>query len=203
MNITKIRLQKMRMLADEIGRPALAKKMDISYAQLSNCIGRNPIRNIGSKMARLAEHAGGKPDGWLDTLDHPAGYDQPEDVINIPIANQPSNIAVNTQWIHSVLPTITDLKNLLLIQAYGDSMEGTFSDGDALLIDQGVRKIDSDAIYAFKIAKKEQIYTKRLQRRLDDSVLVISDNKQKYEPYPAQQNQLQILGRVVLAWKKL
>lgn len=95
--------------------------------------------------------------------------------------------------------------NLALITGYGDSMEGTFSDGDLLLVDRGVTDIKIDGI--FVLALNDELYIKRLQRRPDGSVLMISDNK-KYEPYVIQNGErekFKVLGRVVLAWnsKKL
>jgi phage repressor protein C with HTH and peptisase S24 domain len=95
--------------------------------------------------------------------------------------------------------------NLALITGYGDSMEGTFSDGDLLLVDRGVNKIKVDAVYVLSL--NDELYIKRLQRRPDGSVLMISDNK-KYEPYiieNGERNKFEVLGRVLLAWnsKKL
>lgn len=96
--------------------------------------------------------------------------------------------------------TATSPNNLSLITGYGDSMEGTFSDGDLLLVDRGINEIKIDAVYV--LALNDELYIKRLQRRPDGSVLMISDNK-KYEPYLIQNGErekFQVLGRVVLAW---
>lgn len=69
MDIKAIRLANMRALADEAGgRSALAKKLDIAYAQVNHYIGKNPIRGIGDVMARKAEEAFGKPFGWMDHI---------------------------------------------------------------------------------------------------------------------------------------
>lgn len=95
--------------------------------------------------------------------------------------------------------------NLALITGYGDSMEGTFSDGDLLLVDRGVVDIKIDGV--FVLALNDELYIKRLQRRPDGTVLMISDNK-KYEPFLIQngdREKFTVLGRVLLAWnaKKL
>jgi phage repressor protein C with HTH and peptisase S24 domain len=84
-------------------------------------------------------------------------------------------------------------------------MAPTFADGDLLLVDRGVSAIRLDAVYV--IGLSGELFIKRLQRRLDGSVLMISDNK-LYEPYEVgngQREQLSVLGRVVWAWagKKL
>lgn len=96
--------------------------------------------------------------------------------------------------------TATSPGNLSLITGYGDSMEGTFSDGDLLLVDCGINEIKIDAVYVLGL--NDELYIKRLQRRPDGSVLMISDNK-KYEPYLIQNGErekFRVLGRVVLAW---
>ncbi|MBM3114569.1 hypothetical protein [Jeongeupia naejangsanensis] len=67
MDIYAIRLANLRLLAQEVGgRPQLAKLMNISYALLSNYIGKTPVKNIGDKIARDAETAAQKPHGWMD-----------------------------------------------------------------------------------------------------------------------------------------
>lgn len=108
-------------------------------------------------------------------------------------------MTVSWAWLRRNV-SATSPSNLALITAYGDSMEGTFSDGDLLLVDRGICEIKIDAVYV--LALNDELYIKRLQRRPDGSVLMISDNK-KYEPYLIQNGErqkFQVLGRVLLAW---
>jgi phage repressor protein C with HTH and peptisase S24 domain len=114
-------------------------------------------------------------------------------------------LQLTEQWVHQHLGSISAARNLAVIPAYGDSMAPTFADGDLLLVDRGVSAIRLDAVYV--IGLSGELFIKRLQRRLDGSVLMISDNK-LYEPYEVgngQREQLSVLGRVVWAWagKKL
>ena len=118
---------------------------------------------------------------------------------------QPENDAIITRmtvtaaWIRRNV-NVSRPECLALISAYGDSMEGTFNDGDLLLVDRCVNDIKIDAVYV--LALNDELYIKRLQRRPDGSVLMISDNK-KYEPYLIQNGErekFQVLGRVLLAW---
>lgn len=227
MDINDIRVLKMRILVDEFGgRKALSKITGIAYPQLNNYIGKTRFKNIGNNIARRVEESCGKPRGWMDIWDEAIvetsiqNYQFPQianqkkvkqqltkfslnETISIPIADrEASKLTMDADLIHSILPFITNLKDLLLMRAYGDSMEGTFGDGDMLLVDQSIKKLDADAIYAFRVSTSSEIYTKRLQRQLDGSIRIISDNK-KYDAIPAEQSQLEILGRIVLAWKKL
>ncbi len=109
-------------------------------------------------------------------------------------------VRVTKSWIREALPTFTSMSNLALMPAHGDSMEESFSDGDLLWIDTGVCEVKIDAVYV--LALNDQLYVKRLQRRPDGSILMISDNK-KYEPYLIENGERQrfrVLGRVIFAW---
>lgn len=67
MDIYEIRLENLRSLADEAGgRPALAKKLDMSYQLLQNYVGKNPTKKIGDKTARKAEEVFDLKRGWMD-----------------------------------------------------------------------------------------------------------------------------------------
>lgn len=140
---------------------------------------------------------------WSNQIDIPQfdvsasmghGLPQPEDE---PIV---ARMSVNREWIKSILPAISGAQNLQILTGHGDSMEGTFRDGDLLVVDTGVKDVRIDAVYV--LALNDELYVKRLQRRPDGTILMISDNK-KYEPYLIQNGErekFQVLGRVVLAW---
>lgn len=94
----------------------------------------------------------------------------------------------------------SNVSNLAIITGYGDSMEGTFSDGDLLLVDRGVNDLKVDAVYV--LALGDELYIKRIQRRPDGSMAMLSDNP-KYQPYEIKNGEaekFQVLGRVLLAW---
>ncbi|EON13128.1 S24 family peptidase [Pandoraea sp. SD6-2] len=115
--------------------------------------------------------------------------------------NVVEQIRVTRTWVRDTLPNVSSPRNLALLPAFGDSMEGTFNDGDLLWVDRGVVDVKVDAIYV--LALRDELYVKRLQRRPDGSILMISDNK-KYEPYLIQNGErekFKILGRVVYAWR--
>ncbi len=108
-------------------------------------------------------------------------------------------MSVSTEWLKRNVRS-TSLNKLAIITGYGDSMEGTFNDGDLLLVDRGITEIKIDAVYV--LALEEELYIKRLQRRPDGVLLMLSDNP-KYAPYeitPDKMGMFQVLGRVLLAW---
>jgi phage repressor protein C with HTH and peptisase S24 domain len=174
----------------------------------------------GKNLERAAQYLGVSPAYIQFGEGHPASPVEPVavengDVIDIPLLSAKGSMGygiavqerveaiermkVSGPWLRRTV-SATIPENLRLITAYGDSMEGTFSDGDILLIDTGVTEIRIDAVYA--LALNGELYIKRLQRRPDGSVLMISDNK-KYEPYlieNGERHQFRVLGRVLLAW---
>ena len=111
-----------------------------------------------------------------------------------------SQVSVSTLWIRDNLSSISSPQHLAMITGCGDSMEGTFDHGDVLFVDTGVDTITMDAVYILRL--DDDLYIKRLQRKPDGSILMISDNA-KYSPYTIEncrKEKLQVLGRIVGIW---
>jgi len=109
-------------------------------------------------------------------------------------------VTVSREWLRTELRQVTSPSNLSVITGYGDSMEGTFNDGSQLIVDRGVVDVRVDAVYVLSL--NGELYIKRLQRRPDGSILMISDNR-KYESIViknGEKAQFSVLGRVVGAW---
>ena len=88
------------------------------------------------------------------------------------------------------------------IQVDGDSMEPTLRDGDYVLIDENIN-FGTNGIYAIQYGG--QILIKRLQFKMDGTILIISDNdKYDKEVFNPQENQLpfQVLGIKILSIQK-
>lgn len=68
-----------------------------------------------------------------------------------------------------------------IIFAKGDSMEPTIIGGDSLLVDLTKKEIHDGAIYCVRI--DGELYAKRLQKLPPSKIKVISDNKEKYDPF--------------------
>lgn len=109
-------------------------------------------------------------------------------------------VMVSKDWLRNEMRSISNASNLAILTGYGDSMEGTFTDGAQLIIDCGVREVKVDSVYV--LALNDELYVKRLQRRPNGSILMISDNR-KYDPYLIDDEELErfrVLGRVVGVW---
>lgn len=87
-----------------------------------------------------------------------------------------------------------NLKNIDAINVIGDSMEPTLNSDNIIFIDKTKTDFSRDGIYAF--TTNHGLFVKRIQRRVDGQLDVISDNKD----YPTQvlkKDDLSILGKVV------
>jgi hypothetical protein len=87
-----------------------------------------------------------------------------------------------------------NVKNIEAINVTGDSMEPTLNNGNIIFIDKRKQDVAKDGIYAF--INENGLFVKRIQRRVDGGLDIISDNKE----YPLQivnKNGIDILGKVV------
>jgi len=87
-----------------------------------------------------------------------------------------------------------ELKNIEALNVSGDSMEPTFSYGDMIFINRS--KLDIGRGGIFTINTEAGLFIKRLQKRLDGRIDVISDNKE-YDRQTLDANELTVVGRVV------
>ncbi|TLP35824.1 S24 family peptidase [Arcobacter arenosus] len=87
-----------------------------------------------------------------------------------------------------------NLKNIDAINVVGDSMEPTLNSDNIIFIDKTRNDVSRDGIYAF--TTNHGLFVKRIQRRVDGKLDVISDNKD----YPIQildKNEVFVVGKVV------
>lgn len=106
---------------------------------------------------------------------------------------------VTPDWLHKNVPTNTGNKNLAIVTGYGDSMRGMFNSGDPLLVDAGVKNLEDDGVYFFRVG--DEGFIKTLQRIPGEGIRVISENK-KYETWTITKDMdFEVFGRVLKVWK--
>ena len=91
-----------------------------------------------------------------------------------------------------------DENNLKVINITGDSMQGTFENGDIIYIDITVNQFQNDGIYVFTF--ENRLYVRRLQM-IKNKLVVLSDNK-KYRDWEISTDefdQLDVHGKVILS----
>lgn len=87
-----------------------------------------------------------------------------------------------------------NLKNIHAINVVGDSMEPTLNSDNIIFIDKSNKENFKDGIYAF--TTNHGLFVKRIQKRVDGALDVISDNKD----YPKQvlsPNEISVMGKVI------
>lgn len=91
---------------------------------------------------------------------------------------------------------VTDTSKIKRCRVRGDSMERTLFHGDMVTINTGDRRVIDNSVYAIVVA--DQLKVKRLRRRRDGGLLIVSDN----ERYPVEDvppdelEHVHIIGRV-------
>ncbi|MBL0708236.1 MAG: LexA family transcriptional regulator [Sulfurimonas sp.] len=93
-----------------------------------------------------------------------------------------------------MLGGVSDLKNIEAIHVSGDSMEPTFSYNDIVFINR--LKTDLQRGGIFTIRTDAGLFIKRVQKRLDGKIDIISDNK-AYSTQTLCSSEFEIIGRVV------
>lgn len=93
--------------------------------------------------------------------------------------------------------------DLAVVYASGDSMEPTIHSNNSLLVDTSQTSLKDGCIYVLRIG--DDLFAKRLQKGIDGSVILISDNKE-YETQRIEQDKIELLniiGKVVWMGKDL
>jgi hypothetical protein len=177
--------------------------------------------SFGEKVARSIEEVAALPPGWLDELDDdvvlppvPAPSESSELVIpqfdtggamgdvGLVLRDQPGMIQswrVTPEWVAKNVHSITAPRNLAIVTGFGDSMRPMYNPGDPLLVDRGVRSVDFDGIYFFRIGNEG--FVKRLQRIPGVGLRAISENK-AYESWDIKDGMdFEVFARVVKVWR--
>ncbi len=113
---------------------------------------------------------------------------------------------VDREWLQLNVRSYTSLQNLCIVTGFGPSMKGMFNPGDPLLMDVGVKRVDHEGVYFFRVG--DEGYIKILQRVPEFNgpgfvLRVISKNKDDFPPYDISPKNphLQIIGKILTVWK--
>ena len=87
-----------------------------------------------------------------------------------------------------------ELKHIEAINVSGDSMEPTFSYGDIVFVNRSKTDIGRGGV--FTINTEHGLFIKRVQKRIDGKIDIISDNKD-YPTQTATPGEIEVIGRVV------
>ncbi|WP_434513803.1 S24 family peptidase [Dechloromonas sp. ARDL1] len=122
--------------------------------------------------------------------------------VGVLLRDQPGVIQswrVSHEWLQKNVKSHSGASNLCLVTGFGDSMRPMFEPGDPLIVDTGVKTVDFDGIYFFRVDGEG--FIKRLQRIPGEGIRAISENK-AYESWTIRPGMdFEVFGRVLKAWK--
>lgn len=181
----------MRSISEqEGGRGAFALKLSMSYPLVSNYIGKNPSKQIGSKLARKIENVYNLPHGWMDK-EHSAAHQKTIPLIDNATLEpmQPKIPLISTvaagNWgqlldLHAVGDAIEWVstskpprRNTFALRVQGDSMMPRFEHGAIITVEPdevvqhgryvvAKRKQDSEATFKQYVLDAGRAYLKPL-----------------------------------------
>lgn len=104
-------------------------------------------------------------------------------------------LAFSEEWIRS--KHISSRTNLRICKVSGDSMHPYLDDGDVVLIDLGQQSIVDNSVYCIRYG--DELRIKRLCKRFDGGLRIISDNKSYPEEVlsPEQLQHIAVIGRQI------
>ncbi|GGI82008.1 transcriptional regulator [Shewanella hanedai] len=104
------------------------------------------------------------------------------------------HLAFRTKWLRY---RGFEASNLAVVFAHGDSMEPTIQNHNSLLVNIADTKLTDGSIFVLRFG--EELYAKRLQKRFNGDIELISDNKEYKDQvvHIDEINKLHIIGKVV------
>jgi hypothetical protein len=197
------------LVAQHEGPSKFAALVGRDQAQVSQWISTTHPKPIGSRLARHIEQATGKPLGWLDSAQHKNLAAEPNSHVRgahirfellegfTSHASERTETApfieVSQAWAKEKLHGVP-AESIRIITGRGDSMRGTYDDGDILFIDTRVKTFVADAAYVFRY--DGMVLIKRLQWIGNGTVQILSENS-RYPPTEARLGDLEIGGRAL------
>ena len=149
--------------------------------------------------------AGTPPDLVITEYDAGGGMDTKGQLL---LDDQPGIIKswrVTQEWLRLNVPNHTGLRNLCIVTGFGPSMRPMFNPGDPLLVDTGVKVVNHEGVYFFRVG--EEGFIKLIQRvpEFDGpgfSLRIISKNPD-YPPYDISPRNphFEVLGKVLTVWR--
>lgn len=120
----------------------------------------------------------------------------------IVLKDQPGSINswnVSREWLQKNVPHCTNPRNLAIVTGFGDSMRPLYNPGDPLLIDTGVKSVEFEGIYFFRV--ENEGFVKRIQRVPGEGLIAISDNKAYRDWVIKPGLDFEVFGRVIKVWR--
>lgn len=112
---------------------------------------------------------------------------------------------VDHEWLRINVPVHTGLRNLAIVTGFGPSMRPMFNPGDPLLVDTGVKVVDHEGVYFFRVG--DEGFIKLIQRvpQFDGPgiILRVISKNPDFPPYDLSPKNphFEVLGKVLTVWR--
>jgi phage repressor protein C with HTH and peptisase S24 domain len=109
---------------------------------------------------------------------------------------------VDHEWLRLNVRHYTSVSNLCIVTGFGPSMRPRFNPGDPLLMDSGIKSVDSDGVYFFRVG--ESGYIKQLQRIPTElgTIYRAKSYNPDYEPFDiTKKMDFEVFGKILTIWK--
>lgn len=220
-DITTIRKQNLkRLMSAYPSQVAFAEAVNKAPQQIGGMLSGS--KSFGNRIARDIEAALNLEHGYLDRSDDERKFikmsedSEPptKDWIRVPVLDIEASCGYGTEGglpsiVGSIdiapeflmsMPGVLSPRALHVVNAHGDSMEPTIMDKSFCVVDGAQTRILTDGIYC--LSSENQIFIKRIQRNLDGTLTLLSDN-QIYQPQHVDRATLErttVVGRVVYVY---
>ncbi len=111
-------------------------------------------------------------------------------------------LRVSNEWLTKNLRNYTAVENLVVVTGFGDSMRPMYNPGDPLIADIGVKVVEFDAVYFFRVGTEG--FIKRLQRIPTENGLVLRAKSENtaYEAWDiTPKMDFEVFGRILKVWR--
>lgn len=109
---------------------------------------------------------------------------------------------VDQEWLRLNVKSHTGAKNLCIVTGFGPSMRPLYNPGDPLLLDSGVKEVESEGVFFFRIG--DHGYIKQLQRIPvgRETVIRAKSLNPTYDPFNITPDMdFEVFGKVLTVWK--
>lgn len=198
---------------------ALIAERREDYASLSRLLNRNPAyiqqfikRGVPRKLDEEDRRTLARYFGVSEALLGGREADEAEEMIAVPVLDvqasagagaftdqerQRARMMFDPNWLRGLR---LDPRHLSVIEVIGDSMAPTLCNGDDILVDRGDQRL-RDGIYVLRL--EGALSVKRLRLEALRKVTVVSDNPAYPSAAPRDRADIDVIGRVVWAGRRL
>lgn len=192
---------------------ALGRKIGTSHVSISKWLSGNQLPS-DENLEALADFFQTTPAflryGQEAASPPPSSALQPADssVLSIPVLKEAAEaspqaafvkmLRVDRAWLYAqAIPTMNP-EALQIISVTGDGMTPLFRRGDLVIVDTAQTDLAAEGVYAIRYSGS--VFLKRVQVLPSGSVALISDNT-KYQPVEVSSpNEIEVIGRCILAF---